>query len=215
MPSLQFLNQLSALIAIWVAIYGIDSWRREHTVKRQIELAEETLALFYEAADAIKYMRNPGGYSNETEDILKGEKESDADYRARKRASIVFKRYSENKELFSKLHAMRYRFMAQIGKDAAKPFDDLRAVVNEIHLSAHMLSRLWAREHIRTPEQQESYQQQISVYEAVFWEGLVDSDPINPKLEELTSRMENTCQKVIAGKGTVYAILNKKFGGNS
>ena len=215
MPSLEFLNQLSALVALWVAIYGIDSWRREHTVKRQIELAEESLALFYEAVDAVKYMRNPGSYSSETEDVLKDGSESDADYRARKQASIVFKRYRDNKELFSKLHAMRYRFMAQIGKDAAKPFDDLRAVVNEIQISASMLSRLWSRDYFRTPEQQESHRKQISENEAVFWEGLADRDPINPKLEELASRMEQTCQKVIAGKGTVFAILNKRFGKRS
>ncbi|MEO7559070.1 MAG: hypothetical protein ABIT23_02295 [Nitrosospira sp.] len=213
MALLEVLNQFSAFIAIWLAIYGIDSWRREHTAKRQIELAEETLALFYEAADAIKYMRNPASYSSETEDVVKAENESDAGYRARKQASIIFKRYRDNKELFSKLHAMRYRFMAQIGKEPAKPFDDLRGVVNEIQSSASMLSRLWTRDDFQTPAKQEGHQKQISKYEAVFWEGLAESDPINPKLDELTRRMEKTCQEIIGGKGTVYSILNKRFGG--
>lgn len=32
------LQHLSVLIGIWVAIYGIDAWRREHVGKRQLEL---------------------------------------------------------------------------------------------------------------------------------------------------------------------------------
>ena len=59
METISLLRDLSLLIGIWVAIYGIDSWRREHKGKREIELAEDVLALFYEARDAIKYMRFP------------------------------------------------------------------------------------------------------------------------------------------------------------
>jgi hypothetical protein len=47
---LTFIRDISILIGIWVAIYSIDSWRREFQGKRQIELAEETLAMFYEAS---------------------------------------------------------------------------------------------------------------------------------------------------------------------
>jgi hypothetical protein len=103
------LKEISLLIGIWVAIYGIDSWRREHTGKRQIELAEETLALFYEAKDVITYIRHPAGYSSETDNLERGENESEENYKARKQASIVFKRYNEHQELFNKIHSMRYR----------------------------------------------------------------------------------------------------------
>jgi len=46
METLLTIKELSLLIGIWVVIYGVDSWRREHKGKRQIELAEETLSLF-------------------------------------------------------------------------------------------------------------------------------------------------------------------------
>lgn len=36
---------------------------------RRVELAEEALAMFYEAADAIRYMRNPASLGIETEHI--------------------------------------------------------------------------------------------------------------------------------------------------
>ena len=49
---------LATGFAAGVAIYGIRSWRREFRGKRQIELAEDVLALFYEARDAITAIRS-------------------------------------------------------------------------------------------------------------------------------------------------------------
>jgi hypothetical protein len=202
------LKEISLIIGIWVAIYGIDSWRREHTGKRQIELAEETLALFYEAKDVITYIRHPAGYSSETETLERGEGESEKDYKARKQASIVFKRYNEHQELFNKIHSMRYRFMAQIGKEQAQPFDDLRKIINEIFLSARMLSRLWARDYFRTEEQREKHYKSIEKHEAIFWEGLEEEDPIISRLNKLITDIESTCKGVISGKGTLHGFLN-------
>jgi hypothetical protein len=168
------LNQISVLIVAWVAMYGIDSWRREHAGRRRLELAEDSLALFYEAADAIRHMRHPVSYSNETDTIERGEGESDKNYQARKNASVVFVRYNEHQELFNRIHSMRYRFMAQIGKDEAKPFDELRNIVNEIVLAAQMLARLWPRNSFPTTDHQDKHRQMIEKYEAVFWVGLED-----------------------------------------
>jgi len=208
MDTLLTIKEISLLIGIWVAIYGIDSWRREHTGKRQIELAEETLALFYEARDVIAQIRHPVSWGNETADIEQGEKESDKDYEARKQASIVFARYNEHQELFNKIHSLRYRFMAQIGKKEAEPFDDLRKIVNEIFLSARMLARLWARDYFRTDQDHEKHWEQIKKHEAVFWDGLSEEDPINKKLESAIEAIESTCKKVISGVGTLHGFLN-------
>lgn len=211
MEWIELLKQTSILLGIWVAIYGIDSWRREHKGKRQIELAEDTLALFYEAEDAIKHIRHPFSFLSETEDVERTENESEKEWEARKRASVAFKRYNEHQELFNRLYAMRYRFMAQIGKDEAKPFDDLRNITKEIMVAARMLSRLWAREHFTTEEKDEQHRKQVDKYEAVFWEGLKEEDQINSRLEMLIKEIEETCRKVISGKGTIHGLLNKRL----
>ncbi|WP_446810763.1 hypothetical protein ACH50O_04075 [Methylomonas sp. 2BW1-5-20] len=203
------LKQISILIAAWVAVYGIDSWRREHAGKRRIELAEDTLALFYEAVDVINWMRHPMAFAAETESIERGKHESEGDYQARKNASVVFVRYQQHQELFNKIHSMRYRFMAQIGKDKAKPFEDLRDIENEIKAAARILARLWSREQFVTPEQWENHQKQIQNYEAVFWSGIEEEDPITPKLNSVIEKIETTCQAVITGKGSLHNILNR------
>jgi len=208
---IEVIKQISILLGIFVAIYGIDSWRREHTGKRKIELAEDVLALFYEASDAIRHMRHPASYSSETEDVEKSPNETASQYQARKNASIVFSRYNTHKELFNKLHAMRYRFMAQIGKEEAKPFDELREIVNEITLAARILSRLWHREHFQTQEERDRHFEKVEKYEAIFWDEMSDDDLINLKIGSVINKMELTCQKIISSEGSIYAIIHKKF----
>jgi len=208
---IEIFQSIIALLGIYTALYGIDSWRREHTGKRKIELAENSLALFYEAQDAIKHMRYPISRGNETENIEKGEKETQKQFEARKNASVVFKRYNDHQETFNKLHSMRYRYMAQIGKVEAEPFDELREIVNEIMLSAKRLARLWAQDHFRTEDAEDKHYERIEKAETIFWEGGEDDDPINPRLEKVISKIENTSKKVIEGKGTLYGILNYKF----
>ena len=199
------------LIGIWVAIYGIDSWRREHIGKRRIELAEETLALFYEAVEAIKYMRSPASFASETEHVTKQESEDESDYRARKNASIVFKRYQDNKELISKIRSTRYRFMSQMGIEATKPFDDIHGIVSDIQFSANMLARLWARGRYGHKADDEKQDKLIQKHEAIFWSGFGDQDPIDPRLASAIKDIENTCRGIIVGKSTLHGLLNRKM----
>ena len=212
---LQSLRDISILIGIWIAIYGIDSWRREHTGKRQLELAEDTLALFYEARDAIRHMRSIFSYESESESVERGKAESTKSWNARKNASVMFKRYNQHQELFNKIHAMRYRFMAQIGKKEAEPFETLRKIINEMISSAEILARLWAQDNFRDDNALEKHRESVEKYEAIFWEGLEETDTITPRLDALIEEMERSCNRVISGKGTLSGLLNSKIKKNN
>lgn len=206
------LTQISIWIGILVAIYGIDAWRREHVGKRRIELAEDTLALFYEASDAIKHIRNPASFGYEMEHVERGEGETESQFNARKKASVVFYRYNQYQELFSKIHASRYRFMAQIGKDEAKAFDDLREVVNSITHAASTLIRLWSRGDFQNEQAWRSHCDYVTKYEAIFWDGFHDDDPINPKVADIIAQIETVCRSVIESKDTVYGLFTRFVG---
>ncbi|MGI9306619.1 MAG: hypothetical protein ACR2P5_04865 [Gammaproteobacteria bacterium] len=212
MAILETLRDLSILGVAGMAMYGLDAWRREHTGRRQIELAEETLALFYEARDVIKHIRAPMSFGSETADIERVEGETEQDWVARRNASVAYRRYDSHRDLFSRIHSLRYRFMAQIGRTEAEPFQELRSIVTEILSAADALARLWPRGHFRTEDQLEVHHERVEKYEAIFWDTMDEDDPINPRLEALFSRMEATCQKVISGGGTLYGILNRKLG---
>lgn len=209
----QGIDAIVMLLGIWVALYGIDSWRREHSGKRKMELAEDSIALFYEAVDAIKHIRHPASWGGEHLDLEKGDRETNAQFEARKNASVIFYRYNQYQELFSRLYASRYRFMAQIGKDEAGPFNELKSVLDEIVSSARRLSRLWAQDNFRTEEQQRQHQERVDRYEAVFWDGMEEDDPINPRLEAIIANIEVACNEVIIGKGTLHGFLNISLSG--
>ncbi|MFZ5907305.1 MAG: hypothetical protein ACOYVJ_07830 [Nitrospirota bacterium] len=205
------IKDISLIIGIWVAIYGIDSWRREHAGKRQIELAEETLGLFYEARDAISYIRFPATIENVPSDIELRDKETENEFKARIDANVVFCRYNEYRELFNKIHSMRYRFMAQIAEGNTKQFEDLRSIINEIFISAKMLAKLWPRNYFKNEIQWQNYRKHVEKHESIFWDSMKEDDPINKKVEKAIEEMENICKNIIAGKGTIFHILNKPF----
>lgn len=209
MENITFLRDISLLIGIWVAIYGIDSWRREHKGKREIELAEDVLALFYEARESVKYLRHPFSPAGECDDVEKQPNESESEWHARRNASVVFKRYNERKDLFNRLYAMRYRFMAQVRPDKAQPFEELNKIVHEVLIAARMLARLWPRNHFRTEEQYEQHMKQTEKHEGVLWEGLSDEDPINPRLDAVVASIDKMCRGIITGKGTLHGLLNR------
>lgn len=197
MKWMEWLQGISLVIASWTAIYGISAWRREHVGARRVELAEDTLALFYEAADVIRHIRHPASFGYETSHIEQEENETEEAFAARKNASIVFVRFEKRQELFNRIYAARYRFMAQFGKHNAGPFDELHAIKGEIFTAARMLVRLWNRQHFRTQEQLEQHDERVTKFEAVFWEGNEEDDPINPRVRRMIMEIEAVCRREI------------------
>jgi hypothetical protein len=198
----KLLSAGATIFAACVAIYGINAWRREFKGKRDIELAEEVLELFYKARDAIRAIRSPFGYSHEGQKVierLKAEgKEGDIDLRM----ATVLERYEAREETFQKLQTLHYRFMARFGKDKTKPFDDLRECVNSIFMAARMLSVL--QESIKeegldsdTKKLQREQMNQLRVDLCWGWPG---NDRITTKVDAVVKEMEEICQKIIGVK---------------
>jgi hypothetical protein len=203
-------RDLSILLAAWTAIYGIDSWRREFRGKRDIELAEDILVLFYEARDAITTLRSPFGYEGEGSSRKAAPHERPDQKDARDRASVVFERYEKYSDLFSRLYASRYRFMARFGREHARPFHEIRKAVSTIFTSARMLSELWVeRSWFPSPERAQRYEEQRQRHEAIFWHMGEESDEVSAQVEAAVADIEKTCKAVIEGRSSLHAILNR------
>jgi hypothetical protein len=205
----QFFQSASIILAAGVAIFGIDAWRREYVGKRRMELAEEVLALFYQARDVIRQIRNPFGLAGEGETRKADPNESPEKKRALDNAYVVFERYNKHTELFGRLHALRYRFMAQIGIEEAKPFNDLSGILSDIFLAARQLSRYWTRDErtLRTEAELEKHAKKVEEAESMFWSGGTP-DPIEERLEAVVRDIEHTCQRILSSKGTLFGLLN-------
>jgi len=206
----EFLKDLSIIVASSTAIYGIGSWRREYVGKKRAELAEEVLCLFYEARDAVQHIRNPFSYSNEGSSRKAAENETTEQKEAYDRAYVLFERFNTHIELFNKMHSMRYRFMAQFGAEAGKPFDDFRRILNKMQVSAQALAREWAKRyyHFKTEEQEAYHFNFIKKQENIFWEGLPEEDTIKPEVERCIENIEKICRPIIDNR-SVFASVRK------
>lgn len=208
---MELISNISVVIASCVAIYGINAWRKEFRGKRQIELAENVLALFYEARDVIIAMRSPLAFGGEGSTRKPQENETPEVKKARDDAYVLLERYQKRQELFSKIYSMRYRFMVQVGREAAKPFEDLRGIVNELFGAARRLAHLWTTDcsSLQSEKQQEQFFERQQKYELIFWESDDEHDPINPRLDKVVSDMECICRGIITANGSGFSIFNK------
>lgn len=200
MELLEIVKAIDVMVASVVALYGIISWKKELRWKRKFELAEETLALFYEVRDIIIYMRMSA--SNEQEGTSRTPVEGELPFQkeARDSAFILIERYQKSQEAFNRLHALRYRFMAVFEISSSEPFDELRQIINRLILSARRLSRLWSRLELAVdkddPEQQNRINK-IREEEKIFWEHS-EGDEINSRLNDVIEEIEKKCYPILS-----------------
>lgn len=189
---MNIISSISVIIASLVAIYGINAWKREYVGKRKIELAEEVLAMFYEARDAIRFIRNPLGFEGEGKSRKVDSGETEEQKLAKDQAFVVYERYHKRNELFNKLHSLRYRFMVHYGAASEKPFYELNRITNKIILASNMLSVMWVdnRVQFRTDKQKTKHYEDLKKYEAIIWSDWGDEDPINPRIDDIISEIE-------------------------
>jgi len=205
---MEFIKNLSIILACWTAIYGIDAWRREFRGKRNIELAEDALILFYEAQDALRSIRNPFGYGGEGKTRKALENETERQKVARDKAYVLFERYDKYRELFGKLYALRYRFMATFGNDLVEPFDIVHGILAKMFASAQTLSTMWEKDMSHWDEERiEKYDRDQRRHEEIFW-WMGDNDPIEAEVKQAIVKIEGICRPVIESRGTLFGILN-------
>jgi len=193
------------IIASFTAIFGISAWKHEFKGKRDIELAEDILDLFYRAERAIETIRCSQYDLRHGQKREKEEKETPEQKQARDRANVIFMKIKEHGDIFDQLYAKRFRFMTRFGKDKEKPFDDLRRIVHEIWVSAQQLTELWERQFqgkILSDEDQKF----IKEFQEIIWNG-GKQDPIEPRLVDIVKSIEKTCRPIIDGNSSCFSII--------
>ncbi len=121
-------SAMATIGAAVVAVWGIMTWRREHVGKKRIDLAENVLALAYEAKDFYEAVRMPLSREGDGSSRQKSPDETEAETRMLNEAFIQIEMCSNRPELFARFRSLRYRFMAQNGQDAGDLLEKLSNV---------------------------------------------------------------------------------------
>lgn len=198
MNAADVISALSILIAMLTLIVNINKWRKEFVGKRRIDLAENVLAIFYEAQDAIREIRNPFSFSGEGSSRKRGDHEDEWETRVLDNAYVVYERYQKREKLFSELRSMKYRYMATFGKDSGEPFDELNKILQEIFFAANMLGTHYWKRQARgdmTEEEIRAHRKEMEEYESVFWSYTTREDKIAPRVKTVIEKIEAILRK--------------------
>ena len=208
---------IAIVAACWAIISGVGAWKREFIGKRKIELAEEVLATFFEVKDAIAYMRNPFSSGNEGKTRQRSDNERQEESELLDRGYIVYERYNDKKDTFTKFSTLKYRFMASFGSETESIFSETSRVLNSIFVSAQMLATHYWQRQGRVQMSEDEFKRHLDEmhrHEGVFWDRMKDEDEIRSKLQEIQERLDSTTKPCFEEPMKTYSIFTKKWWGN-
>lgn len=188
---LEIIESISLIIASITAIIGISAWRRELKGKKEYDLAEEALYLFYESRDRIRIIRNLFSLvvGLKTENVFPGKTQRD----------LLMDIYSKHHEVFNKLHTLRYRFMVLFGADKVKPFDAIRSIINDLFYATERLPSYWdwEKDELKREEEAKKCQEKVHELESILFKTSEENDPLETRLNNIISNIEEICGKVL------------------
>lgn len=203
----ELVKNISVILGALALISGIRAWKREYIGKRKVELAEDTLMLFYQARDAIRDIRNPFGRVDEGSSRKIADNETEDETKLLNQAYVVIERYNKHEDVFNKLQSTRYRFMARFGRENEAPFIELNTVLNDIFLAARMLGTYYWQRQGRVPMSGDDFKKHLDEmhkYEATFWFMGEKRDEIGPRVEKIINQIEIVTKDVLSEKDVWY-----------
>jgi len=204
----------AVISACWAIITGIGAWKREFIGKRQIELAEQVLAKFFEVKDAITFIRNPFSSSDEGKTRKRDNGESANDSELLDRGYIVIERYTKKENVFAEFNTLKYKFMASFGVDTEEIFIDTNKALNSIFVSARMLAtHYWKRQgrvHMEGDEFQK-YLDEMHRHEGIFWDIGIEEDEIRIQLKKIQEKLEKATAPCFQEPMKTFTMFTKKW----
>jgi hypothetical protein len=203
---------VAVISACWAIISGIGAWKREFIGKRQIELAEQVLAKFFELKDAVAFIRNPFGSSDEGTTRQRADSELPEQSDLLDRGYVVVERYAKKEAVFAEFNTLKYRCMAAFGAQTESIFTDTYRTLNSIFVSARMLATHYWRRQGRVPMEPDDFQRHLEEmrrHEGVFWDTGSETDEIRAQLQRIQEKLESVTAPCFQEPMEVYSMLTK------
>lgn len=194
------IESIAVVFASIVAYMGVNAWRKEAKWKREYELAEEVLALFYDAAERMKIIRSMFGFSSEGSTRKQSADETPEQTRILNDGYIGLERFEREKEPFLRLRALKFRFVVVFGEESGKPFSDLNKLVNKILMAYRRRERLslegLGMRQLSNAQLAQRWEQ-ADQDDAIIFSGS-NPDPIQEELDEIIRAIEEICMPIIS-----------------
>jgi hypothetical protein len=195
---LSVVTTVTVVIGALVACRGINSWRNEMVGRRRAEIAEETLALFYEAQRILEHARMPLTFEGEGKTRPRKPSEEDPSSTTSYLDSLFVPVERTNKfaEFWGKFDSQKYRFRALFGSE--QPFLDLAATRNTVVFSAHRLIEMHRERYDGDSMTPDRKRLKIQWEEAIGWT-LGERDEKKAEIKRAVVEIEKICRPAIDG----------------
>jgi hypothetical protein len=183
-----------ALFAAWWALSELERSRSEKVESRQVELAEDTLAKFYEAEEIFRAVRSPFGYHGEGSTRTKDEIK-DLDVNTNKKIDAAYstiERLQKFDAFFISSSAICPRVKALLGKETHDEFVEVLRVRKELFLMSEFM--------MEEAETTSADPSEIREWRRVRYGSFTEKDPVHMKLEAVKSKLERKLLPIISSR---------------
>jgi hypothetical protein len=169
----------------------LDLDRELATWRRKAEIAEQTLALCYEARSALNWARTSVIFGGEGKTRVSPKGEDQETKERRDSYFIPIERLHGDREVFAKLRSLRFIFVAYFGEQAAAPFLALLEAHRSISSAASILMEMAPSESFAPPQNFLPLKHALGLGQR--------PDETDKKLDDAMAAIERTCQAVLSG----------------
>ncbi|ABR60158.1 hypothetical protein Smed_1308 [Sinorhizobium medicae WSM419] len=186
-----WLTAIATGAGVYVAIGGLNSWRRETTGKRDIELCQAVIERFYEAEHRMDVLRSPYSFASEAASRQKGEHESEDESYRLDLLFVPLARLEAQSAFWSELFSYKFRMRALFGEEAATTFKHIDDAYRSFRAAAvTRYQALHRNPDGLSPETQTKLEERI-------WAELAEPDEIAVKMREAINAMERVCIPIV------------------
>jgi hypothetical protein len=186
-------NAAAVCVGVGIAWWGLQKWRVEQVGRRQCELAEEALALAFEAQDIFDYVRSPFGFVGEGASRQRSEGESEESRKVLDQQFVPLERLNHQADYFRRVQNIRPRLQAIFGSNATAHLDEILKIRNEIVVAARMLSH-YAADGLHDADEARRRHQQTK------WKGMQTPDLIDDRLLECARGLEGRLEPILRSR---------------
>ena len=138
---LSMANTMANIVLALVALYAINSWKKEHSAKKRAEVAIDFGELAFEVTSALARVTDTIAFGS---DIPQRDENSFDDF-----TDLIFHKFNKETTLFNELLAKRFRFGQILGADCEQLIQDIKALISHVSVKAREYRRLAKRVHDR------------------------------------------------------------------
>ena len=186
----------------YIAFAGLKAWKSEMKGRRDIELCQHVIALFYEGEEKVRELRMPMSYPTiESADRPKRENESESEARLRDSHYVPIARWQAQREFWKDFFSYKFRMKALFGPQAAKPFDKVDEALRTFTAAASVRYESIRGDRVGTEGQDLRME-----FDSAIWGHPSAQDKIGALMQAAIGEMEDICIPIVQAQSPVRLL---------